>query len=128
MKIEKLKLDSKGRIVLPHPYREFLNLGEGDSIFASLDERNTAIILTPYLEKDLFSLDIKMTDAPGTLAKLAKVFVDEKADLVSTESHSLVREKSAVWRVVCKINKKKLKTLIKKLKSKGAISVSYRKV
>lgn len=128
MKIEKLKLDSKARLVLPQAFREFLNVKEGDFLFASLNEKSAAVILTPYHEKDLFSLDIEMSDAPGTLAKLANILAKEKLDLVSTESHSLIREKSAVWRVVCKLDKRVLASVIKKLKGQGAISVRYQKV
>ncbi|MFH2106820.1 MAG: hypothetical protein ABII22_06170 [Candidatus Micrarchaeota archaeon] len=126
MQIEKLKLDEKGRIVLPAKYRDYLGLESGDSLFASLDEKNKSIILSIHSDSDTYLLSIGMGDAPGTLAKLAKVLVDNEVDLISTESHSTNRTKSAVWRVICKLDKKKITKIEKELKKEGAVSVEVR--
>lgn len=123
MQIEKLKLDGKGRIVLPAKFREYLGLTTGDEIFASLDEKTQSLVLSGHAEREVYLLKIEMGDAPGTLAKLAKVLADNKVDLISTESHSITRMQNAVWRVVCKLNKEKIDKIKKELKKNGAVSV-----
>ncbi len=123
MHIEKLKLDGKGRVVLPAKFRDYLGLATGDEIFASLDEKTQSLVLSAHAETEVYILKIEMGDAPGTLAKLAKVLADNKVDLISTESHSITRMKNAVWRVVCKLKKEKIDKIKKELKKNGAVSV-----
>jgi AbrB family looped-hinge helix DNA binding protein len=127
MQIEKLKIDEKGRIVLPARYRDYLGLSSGDSLFASLDEKGQTIILSIHSDSDTYLLSIGMGDVPGTLAKLAKVLADNEVDLISTESHSVNRSRTAVWRVMCKLDKKKIPKIEKELKKNGAVSVEIRK-
>lgn len=128
MKIEKLKIDSKGRIVLPYAFRETLGMREGDLVFASLDDAKTSLIISPFGEKDVYQLDIEMSDRPGTFAALLKVFSEAKVDLVAVEAHSVVRTKSAHSRVVCKLKPKSIPGLLSKLKKNGALRVAYRRV
>lgn len=130
MKIEKTKLDSKGRAVIPKAFRESLGLREGDPVFVSLDEQNQAILLTQYSEKDLYQFVITMGDTPGTLAKLAALFYKNEVDLIATESHSTLRTKGATWRALCSIRNKKTKisNLKKLLLKNGAIAVTVSKL
>src|SRR3989339_545546 len=107
MKVEKTTLDSKGRAVIPKAFREAISLREGDPVFVSLDEKNKSIILSQYSESSVYQLTIGMGDAPGTLAKLATALFENGVDLIATESHSTLRTKGAVWRVLCSMKDKK---------------------
>ena len=127
MKIEKIKVDSKGRIVLPLGFRTTLGIKEGDYIFASIDEVNSAIIVSPLTEKKPFVMDIVMADKPGTLAKLATVLAENKVDLISSRTHSLIRQKEAAWHVICVFRgatKAKVRSALKKA---GALKVDIRR-
>lgn len=127
-KLELVRIDSKGRIVLPQAFRESLRLREGDKAFLSLDEADERIIVSPGGEKNLLLMDVTMGDAPGTLARLATALAKEGVDLVSTESHSLDRSRNAVWRVLCNAGGANLETLRKSLRKAGALGVRFRKI
>ncbi|MBI5046289.1 hypothetical protein HZC07_00980 [Candidatus Micrarchaeota archaeon] len=128
MKTEKVVLDPKGRVLIPSSFRDSLSLRSGDSIFLALDEKSNSLILSVTPAEPIFLLDIEMSDAPGTLANLAKVMAERKVDLITTESHSLVRTKKAVWRVMCKLETKEIPSLTSELKKNGALHVSCRKL
>lgn len=128
MKIERTNLDSKGRALIPKSFREALALRENDPVFVSLDEKNRTIILSQYSESSVYQLIIEMGDTPGALAKLAKVLVDNHVDLITTESHSVLRTKGALWRVLCSARKMDASALKKRLLSNGATSVTIDKL
>ncbi|MFH1095832.1 MAG: hypothetical protein V1728_06455, partial [Candidatus Micrarchaeota archaeon] len=93
------KLDSKGRILIPSSFRSALRLGIDSEVLMHLDELNAAITLTPANERGLVSMTIGLSDAPGSLARMAKVLADAGVDLVSSESRSVHRGQNAEWRV-----------------------------
>jgi AbrB family looped-hinge helix DNA binding protein len=128
MKTEKTKLDSKGRALIPKAFREAIGLKESDPVFVSLDEKNQSIILSQYAESEVYQLTIEMGDKPGALASLAKVLADNKVDLIATESHSVLRAKGALWRVLCSCKKMDREPLRKALLAHGALSVSIAKL
>ena len=100
--LENVRIDSRGRIVLPQHFRELLGLKPDDSAYVALDEQNKRIMVSPANEPDLVYLEILISDAPGSLAKAAAAMGKAGLDLVSTESHSTVRGREAVWRVTGK--------------------------
>lgn len=128
MKTEKTKLDSKGRALIPKPFRESLGLRENDPIFVSLDSQNHAIIIGQYSETNVYQITIEMGDKPGTLAKLAHILSTNGVDLIATESHSTLRTKGATWRVLCSAKKVDMKKLRRLLLQTSATSVSINKL
>ncbi len=128
-KLELVKIDSKGRVVLPQAFREALRLRANDRAFLALDEENERIIISPGGERNLTLMEIEMGDAPGTLAKLAAVLTKEGVDLVSTESHSLDRSRNAVWRVLANTaSVRDFDALKRRLKDAGAVGVKTHKI
>jgi AbrB family looped-hinge helix DNA binding protein len=102
-----IRLDTKGRLVIPNEFREALNLKEGDEVLISLDSKTDTLTISPtYGEPaDLVKMEIEFGDTPGCLAKIAKKIADMKIDLVMTESKSSQRGKKARWDVVADISK-----------------------
>ena len=127
MKIEQIKLDEKGRIVLPASFRAALSIDEGDFVYISLDESNQKIILSPRPQEKLYLISITMGDSPGTLAKLAQTLANEEVDLIASESHSLLRNKDAVWRVTCKFEGN-WERLFERLKKSGATELTKKEL
>lgn len=102
-----VKLDTRGRLVIPNEYREILNLKEGDEVLISLDSKTDTILISPtYGEpKDLVKIEIEFSDSPGCLAKIANKIAKMKIDLIMTESKSSQRGKKARWDIIADISK-----------------------
>jgi len=102
-----IKLDTRGRLVIPNEFREMLNLKEGDEVLLSLDANTDTITISPIYGKptDLVKMEIEFGDTPGCLAKIAKKIADLKIDLIMTESKSFQRGKKARWDLIVDISK-----------------------
>lgn len=105
-----IKLDTRGRLVIPSEFRESLDLQEGDNVLLSLDSKTNTISISPIYGKqdNLVKLEIEFGDAPGCLAKIANKLAELKIDLIMTESKSFERGTKARWNVVADISKSKL--------------------
>lgn len=102
-----VKLDTRGRLVIPNEFREMLNLKEGDEVLLSLDSKTDTLTISPTYGKptDLVKIEIEFGDTPGCLAKIAKKIAEMKIDLITTESRSSQRGKKARWDIVADISK-----------------------
>jgi AbrB family looped-hinge helix DNA binding protein len=102
-----IKLDTRGRLVIPNEFREALNLKEGDEVLISLDRKTDTLTISPIYGKpsDLVKMEIEFGDTPGCLAKIAEKVADLKIDLIMTESKSSQRGKRARWDVIADISK-----------------------
>src|SRR3989338_6811161 len=97
--MQNVKVDSKGRIIIPNSFRESLGIKMGENIEAYLDSENCRILLFP-IEKKTSKLIVEFGDVPGSLAKVAAILARNKVDLVYTSSRSLKRRKEAEWEII----------------------------
>ena len=102
-----IKLDTRGRLVIPNEFREILNIKEGDEVLISLDIKTDTLTISPIYEKptDLVKIEIEFGDTPGCLAKIADKIAELKIDLIMTESKSSQRGKRARWDIIANISK-----------------------
>jgi len=102
-----IRLDTRGRLVIPNEFRETLNLKEGDEVLLSLDSKTDTLTISPIYGKltDLVKIEIEFGDTPGCLAKIAKKIANMKIDLIMTESKSSQRGKKARWDIIADISK-----------------------
>ena len=102
-----IKLDTRGRLVIPNEFRETLDLKQGDNILLSLDSKTNTMTISPIYgeSKDLVKIEIEFGDTPGCLAKIAKKIADMKIDLIMTESKSSQRGAKARWDIIADISK-----------------------
>lgn len=120
-----VKVDSKGRIIIPNSFRETLGIKNGENIVAQMETGNGRLILVP-IQKKTKKLTIRFGDSPGTLARTAKILAENKVDLIYTSSRSLKRGKEAEWEVTADFSKTgipRLKSLLKK--EKGIIGFRF---
>ena len=105
-----IKLDTRGRLVIPNEFRETLDLKEGDNILLSLDTKTNTINISPiYTEENyLIKMQIKFGDKPGTLAQIATKLAELKVDLIMTESKSYERGTKARWDIIADISQSNL--------------------
>ena len=82
-----IRLETRGRLVIPNEFRESLNLKDGDEILISLDRKTNTLTISPiYGEpEDIVKMEIEFGDTPGCLAKIAQKIADIKIDLVMTK-------------------------------------------
>lgn len=128
---EIVRVDSRGRITMPSSIREAVKLSEGMYVMliADLDKKELRIAPFADPEAKLVELGITFSDIPGALAKAANILATEGVDLLSSESRTLRRGKSAEWIVVADVSRCRctLKELEDKIVAQGmAEEVNFR--
>ena len=105
-----VRLDTRGRLVIPNEFREQLNLNEGDEVLLSLDKKTDSITISPIYgkTKDLVKMEIEFGDEPGCLARIAQKLGNMKIDLIMTESKSSQRGKAARWNIIADLSESSL--------------------
>ena len=102
-----IKLDTRGRLVIPSEFRETLDLKKGDNVLISLDSKTNNITISPIYSKtwNLIKMELTFGDKPGSLAKIASKLAELKVDLIMTESKSYERGAKARWDIIADISK-----------------------
>ncbi|RLI29416.1 AbrB family transcriptional regulator [Candidatus Bathyarchaeota archaeon] len=127
MKISEIvRVDSRGRILIPSSVRSALALREQAYVMLIADLESREVRLIPFADPEakLYELRITIDDAPGALAKAALKLAELGVDLLSTQSRTLYRRKMAEWFIVADLSKCKVKPvkLEKYLKEEGVAS------
>ncbi|MCD6229558.1 MAG: hypothetical protein J7K00_02030 [Candidatus Diapherotrites archaeon] len=123
-KTTSLKLDSKGRIIIPKDIRDSLGLTEDSTLMLSADFEKGIMELYAFPENariERFSL--KLSDVKGSLARVASEFSKQGIDLLKTESRFVLRENLAEWDVVADTSKcrRKAAGVLEELKKQGLL-------
>ena len=109
---------------MPSSLREAVKLSEGMYVMliADLDEKEVRIVPFADPEAKLIEFHITFSDMPGALAKAATILARQGVDLLSSESRTLRRGKSAEWVVVADVSrcKCKLEELEQQIVAEGA--------
>ena len=121
---EIIRVDSRGRITMPSSIREAIRLSEGMYVMLIADIEAKEVRIAPFADPEakLVELSITFSDVPGALAKSASILADQGVDLLSSESRTLRRGKSAEWVVVADISRCKctLEELKQKIVAEGS--------
>jgi AbrB family looped-hinge helix DNA binding protein len=121
---EIVRIDSRGRVTMPSSIREAVRLSEGMYVMLIADLDQKEIRITPFADPEakLVELRITFSDIPGALAKAANILATQGIDLLSSQSRTLRRGKSAEWVVMADVSrcKCKLEELEKKIVEEGA--------
>lgn len=121
---EIVRVDSRGRVTMPSSIREAVKLSEGMYVMLIADLDKKEVRISPFADPEakLVELSITFSDIPGALAKAANILAEEGVDLLSSESRTLRRGKSAEWVVVADVSRCrcKLEELMQKIVEEGA--------
>ncbi|TRO54046.1 AbrB family transcriptional regulator [Candidatus Bathyarchaeota archaeon] len=128
---EIVRVDSRGRITMPSTIRDAIKLSEGMYVMLIADLDKKEIRIAPFADPEakLVEVNITFSDAPGALAKAASILANQGVDLLSSESRTLRRGKSAEWIAIADISRCKctLNELEEKIITKGpAEKVQFR--
>ncbi|MHA1776286.1 MAG: hypothetical protein DRO88_07655 [Promethearchaeia archaeon] len=101
---EILKIDSRGRIVIPRSMRKGLGLKENSHIMliSNPEENELRIIPLPFSEENQTFIKIRIiiADEPGALGQVAKVFGDLKLSLLYGQEVVIKKGQEAEWNVI----------------------------
>jgi AbrB family looped-hinge helix DNA binding protein len=104
---EIVRVDSRGRITMPSSIRDAVRLAEGMYVMLIADLDQKEIRIAPFADPEakLIELSITFSDTPGALAKAANILATQGVDLLSSESRTLRRGRSAEWVVVADVSR-----------------------
>jgi AbrB family looped-hinge helix DNA binding protein len=104
---EIVRVDSRGRITMPSSIREAIRLSEGMYVMLIADLDKKELRITPFADPEakLVELSITFNDVPGALANAARILANQGVDLLSSESRTLRRGKSAEWVVTADVSR-----------------------
>ncbi len=104
---EIVKMDSKGRILLPSSIRNTLGLAEGMSFLLIAEPKTKEIRVLPFADHGakLSELRVRLRDEPGALANVAGILASKGVDLLWSQSRTLRRGESAEWHAIMDVSK-----------------------
>ena len=105
--VEIVRVDTRGRITMPTSLRETVGISEGMHVMLIGDLEKHEIRVIPFAdpEANLYEMHVTLTDKMGALAEVAGILVDYKIDLLSSQSRTLRRGKSAEWFLIVDTSK-----------------------
>ena len=131
---ELVKVDDRGRIVIPGSTRKVMKLVTGTKLLMEVDDENNEIKLTPFLGQDVKPVKIRllMTDEKGALAKITTAIGEMGINLLYEEAHVVRKGVQAEWDAIADIASIKEPLDLEQIKerilaSKVAIDVSIQK-
>ena len=110
-----VRVDSKGRIIVPFHIREYLNLKEGTELIVSNNGKKEIRIFP--LNSSTANVYITFNDSPGSLAQLLGVISKHKVDILMSMSKTVIKGKTAEWMAIIDTTKCEPKKLEKDMKA-----------
>ncbi len=95
-----VKLDSKGRILIPIHIRDMLKADEGTEVIIIPDKKNAHMKILPLVNGKTAEIKLLLNDLPGSLANIANILSEHDIDIIMSESRTLAKGKLAEWDVI----------------------------
>ncbi len=108
-----VKLDSKGRIIVPFHIRDYLGLKEGNELIIVNNEKRELRIF-PLINGNTAHVRIVMSDIHGSLSKIMNALSKNDVDILMSMSRTIERGKIAEWSAIIDVSECKN---VKKLES-----------
>jgi len=101
-----IKIDDRGRILIPQAVRDLMWLRPQSETVGTYDPEKNVFTLMPARQGGNYvRIVFKISDQPGSLAKVANSLASSGINLVATSSTTLVPGKLAEWEVIADVDK-----------------------
>ncbi len=99
---EVVKVDDRGRIVIPGSTRKVMKLASGTKLMMLVDDETNEIRLTPFIDQNAKPVQMRviMADTQGALAKITAAIGDMGINLLYEEAHVLRKGMQAEWQAI----------------------------
>lgn len=99
-----LKIDDRGRILVPQAVRDMMGLRPQSETLGTYDSEKNIFTLMPVRQRGNFvRIVFKISDQPGSLAKVANSLASSGINLMATSSTTLIPGKLAEWEVIADV-------------------------
>ena len=100
-----IKLDTKGRILLPSHIRKFLGIKEGSELIIVPNEEENNVKIFPLVKGKTAEIMIKMGDSPSSLADIARILEESNIGILISQTKSITRGRTAEWNLIVDISR-----------------------
>ncbi len=117
---EIVKVDDRGRIVIPGSTRKVMKLVPGAKLMMLVDDEENEIRLTPFIDPNANPVQIRiiMSDKQGALAKITAVVGDMGINLLYEEAHVLKKGVQAEWQAIADLAPMKESLSLEQIKAR----------
>lgn len=95
-----MKLDSKGRILIPVHIRKKVDAKEGTEVMIISDDETKEIKMIPLIKDKNAELKFLLTGIPDSFAIVANMLANHNINILMSESRTLVHSKMVQWDVI----------------------------
>ncbi len=95
-----VRIDQKGRVLLPKHIRGFLKAEDGTEVVLIPDNESGHVKVVPLINDKTMELRFVIKDFPGSLATVAETLAKSGIDIIMSESKTLMKGKFAEWDVI----------------------------
>lgn len=124
-----MKIDSKGRIIVPSHIRGYLGLKEGTELIVA-NNGNKELRIFPLLNGSAARINITAAETPAALPKILDILFRNKVEILMSISKSLERGKLLEWTAIADIsgcgNISKVEGLLRKTKLVKKVDIEYK--
>lgn len=101
-----IKIDDRGRILIPQAVRGMMGLRPLSETVGTYDSDKNLFMLMPLRQGGNFvRITFKISDRPGSLAKVANSIASLGINLVATSSTTIIPAKLAEWEIIADVNR-----------------------
>lgn len=124
-----VKIDSKGRMIVPFHIRDYLGLEEGTELIVANNGKKELRIF-PLLNGSTARINIIAAETPSSLQKIMDIVFKSRIDVLMSISRSIERGKLLEWSAVVDTsncpNMKKVEEALRKTKQVKNVEVEYK--